>query len=199
VVELKVLRATVLPTVEHSPQIQTDRLILRRWREADLAPFAVLNSNPRVCQFLPGPLTREQSDDLASRIAANFDRYGFGLWAVEVLGGEPFIGFIGLSVPRFESHFMPCVEIGWRLSSDHWGHGYATEGARAVLAFAFDVAGLREIVSFTVPDNTRSRRVMAKVGMKHDPAEDFDHPFLAEGDRLRRHVLHRISRPETAS
>ena len=176
-----------------SSELQTDRLLLRRWQPADLAPFAALNADPRVNEFLPGPLTREQSDERAERIDASFDQHGFGLWAVEVCNVTPFIGFIGLAVPRFESHFTPCVEIGWRLSADHWGRGYATEGAQAALAFGFDVIGLREVVSFTVPDNVRSRRVMEKIGMMHDPAEDFDHPVLPAGDRLLRHVLYRLA------
>ena len=132
---------------------------------------------------------------MAGRIDANFDRNGFGLWAVEVRNVTPFIGYIGLSVPRFDAYFMPCVEVGWRLSADQWGRGYATEGARAALAFAFDVVGLREVVSFTVPANLRSRRVMEKIGMKRDPAEDFDHPWLPEGHPLQRHLLYRVVPP----
>ena len=130
---------------------------------------------------------------MAERIDAVFDQRGFGLWAVEVNNVAPFIGFIGLSVPRFDAHFTPCVEIGWRLSADHWGHGYATEGAAAALAFAFDVVGLNEVVSFTVPANVRSRRIMEKIGMKQEPTEDFDHPSLPEGHPLQRHVLYRIA------
>jgi RimJ/RimL family protein N-acetyltransferase len=181
--------------VNVSPELQTDRLLLRRWHWSDRAPFAALNADPRVNEFLPGPLTRELSDELAIRIDANFDRNGFGLWAVEVRNVTPFIGFIGLTMPRFDAHFTPCVEIGWRLSADQWGRGYATEGARAALAFAFDVVGLREVVSFTVPANLRSRRVMEKIGMKRDPAEDFDHPWLPKGHPLQRHVLYRVVPP----
>jgi ribosomal-protein-alanine N-acetyltransferase len=181
-----------------SPEIRTDRLLLRRWQLADLAAFAALNADPGVNEYLTGPLSREQSDELAKRIDANFDQRGFGLWAVEVCNVSPFIGFIGLSVPRFESRFTPCVEIGWRLSADHWGRGYAAEGALAALAFGFDVARLREIVSFTVPANVRSRRVMERIGMKRDPAEDFDHPSLPEGHTLQRHVLYRIACPSAA-
>src|SRR5438552_3901183 len=105
----------------------------------------------------------------------------------------PFAGFVGLSVPRFESHFTPCVEIGWRLAAPYWGRGYATEGARAALAVGFETLGLGEIVSSTVPANLRSRRVMEKIGMARDPDDDFDHPALPEGHRLRRHVLYRIA------
>lgn len=183
--------------VNESPELRTERLLLRRWQPADRAPFAALSADPRVNEYLPGPLSRVQSDEMAARIDANFDRNGFGLWAVEVRDVAQFIGFIGLTVPRFEAHFTPCVEIGWRLSADHWGRGYATEGARAALAFGLNVVGLREVVSFTVPENIRSRRVMEKIGMKHDPSEDFDHPALPAGDRLLRHVLYRIARPTT--
>lgn len=143
-------------------------------------------------EFLPQALTREESDTLATRICEHFDRYGFGLWAVEVKGGAQFIGFIGLSVPRFEAHFTPCVEVGWRLAYEHWGKGYATEGARAAVAFGFDELGLDEIVSFTVPEHQHSRRVMERIGMTHSSTDDFDHPGLSEGHRLRRHVLYRL-------
>jgi RimJ/RimL family protein N-acetyltransferase len=116
------------------------------------------------------------------------------LWAVEIPNITSFAGFIGLSVPRFEAPFTPCVEIGWRLAAEYWGLGYATEGARVVLDFAFDPLGLDEVVSFTASGNLRSRRVMEKIGMAHDPADDFDHPMLPEGHRLRRHVLYRMAR-----
>jgi RimJ/RimL family protein N-acetyltransferase len=156
-----------------------------------------LNADPRVNEFLPGPLTREQSNEMAERIDAGFDQRGFGLWAVEITNVAPFIGFIGLSVPRFEAHFTPCVEIGWRLSAEHWRRGYATEGAAAALTFGFDVVGLPELVSFTVPANLRSRRVMEKIGMKHDPADNFEHPSLSEGHPLQHHVLYRLASPMT--
>jgi RimJ/RimL family protein N-acetyltransferase len=180
-------------------ELRTERLLLRRWQPSDRAPFAALNADPRTNEFLTGPLTQVQSDELASRIDANFDQHGFGLWVVEVPDVSPFIGFIGLAVPQFDAQFTPCVEIGWRLRAEHWGRGYATEGARAALAFGFEVVGLPQIVSFTVPANVRSRRVMEKIGMKHDAAEDFDHPALADGHPLQRHVLYRITRPTTAT
>ncbi len=142
----------------------------------------------------PATLSREESNTLAARVEAHFDQHGFGLWAVEVPEVAPFVGFVGLSVPRFEAHFTPCVEIGWRLAAEHWGKGYATEGARAVLAFGFETLQLGEIVSFTTAGNLPSRRVMEKIGMTHDPADDFDHPALPEGHPLRRHVLYRIAR-----
>jgi RimJ/RimL family protein N-acetyltransferase len=175
-------------------ELRTERLWMRRWRPEDREPFAALNADPRVVEFLPGPLTRAESDERAARIEAHFQEYGYGLWAVEVVGVAPFVGFVGLAVPRFDSPFMPCVEIGWRLAAEHWGRGHATEGARAALDFGFQRLSLDEIVSYTVPDNVRSRRVMEKIGMTHRSDEDFDHPLLPQGHRLRRHVLYRLAR-----
>jgi RimJ/RimL family protein N-acetyltransferase len=173
-------------------ELHTPRLLLRTWLPADLEPFARLNADPRVMEHLPGVLSREQSDALAARIAAHFAEKGFGLWALEVPGVAPFVGFVGLSVPRFEAAFTPCVEVGWRLGAEHWGRGYASEAARAALMFGFDRLGLREIVSFTVPANQRSRAVMERIGMTRDPSEDFEHPSLPPSHPLRLHVLYRI-------
>ncbi len=133
---------------------------------------------------------------MAARIRSHFEEEGFGLWAVEVSQGAEFIGFIGLAIPSWESHFTPCVEVGWRLAQAHWGQGYAPEGARASLRFGFEELGLDEIVSMTMPANHRSRRVMEKIGMHRDESEDFDHPMIAAGDPLRRHVLYRLRRDE---
>jgi RimJ/RimL family protein N-acetyltransferase len=174
-------------------EIRTDRLRLRCWLPADREPFAALNADPAVMEHFPAVLSRDESDALAARIEERFDERGFGQWAVEVPGVTSFAGFIGLAEPRFEAHFTPCVEIGWRLARECWGRGYATEGARAALSFGFNELGLAEIVSFTVPANMRSRRVMEKIGMTHTPADDFDHPLLPEGHPLRRHVLYRIA------
>lgn len=173
-------------------ELRTDRLLLRRWRPEDRAPFARLNADPRVVEFLPGALSREASDALADRIETHFERHGFGLWAVEVPGVAPFAGFIGLVRATFEAPFTPCVEIGWRLAAETWNHGYATEGARAALEFGFRSLQLAEIVSFTTVANLRSRRVMEKLGMTHSTSDDFDHPLLPEGHPLRPHVLYRI-------
>src|SRR5215510_2994395 len=175
-------------------EIRTERLLLRRWRPEDRAPFAALNADPRVMQHFPAALSRAESDALADRIAAHFAEHGFGLWAVEVAGAAPFVGFVGLSVPRFTAHFTPCVEIGWRIGAEHWGRGYAPEAARAAVAHGFGELALSEIVSFTVPANASSRRVMEKLGMNRDPKDDFDHPGLPEGHELRRHVLYRLAR-----
>jgi RimJ/RimL family protein N-acetyltransferase len=172
----------------------TERLLLRRWQPSDREPFAKLNRDPKVMEFFPAPTSREESDAMVARIEARFESSGFGLWAVEIPGLAPFAGFIGLSNPRFESHFTPCTEIGWRLAAEHWGHGYATEGAKAALEFGFRWLQLREIVSFTSVANVRSQRVMEKIGMTHSPSDDFDHPLLGEGHFLRRHVLYRARR-----
>lgn len=176
-----------------SPELCTQRLRLRRWLSSDRVPFARLNADAQVMEHFPAALSCEESDALVARIEAHFDTHGFGLWAVEIPDVAPFAGFVGLSVPSFEAHFTPCVEIGWRLAAEHWGRGYATEGAKAVLTFGFQMLALGEIVSFTVPGNVRSRRVMERIGMVHDSTDDFDHPALPQGHPLRRNVLYRIA------
>ena len=179
-----------------APILTTARLRLRQWREEDLAPFAALNADPQVMEFFPKVLTRAESDTVAGRIRDHFARHGFGLWAVEAPGIADFVGFVGLAVPSFEAHFTPCVEIGWRLAREHWGHGYATEAATAALAFAFGDRALEEIVAFTVPANIPSRRVMGRLGMRRLPADDFEHPAIAAGHPLRSHVLYRLRRAD---
>ncbi|MFT3710801.1 MAG: GNAT family N-acetyltransferase [Archangium sp.] len=169
--------------------LSTARLLLRQWRDEDLAPFAALNADPEVMRHFPGLLNREESDSMASRIRALIDAQGFGLWAAEHDGR--FVGFIGLNRPRFTAHFTPCVELGWRLAREAQGRGLATEGAREVLRFARTRLTGEPRVSFTVPDNTASRRVMEKIGLTHDARDDFEHPNLSEGHPLRRHVLYR--------
>jgi RimJ/RimL family protein N-acetyltransferase len=176
-------------------ELSTDRLRLRRWRPEDLAPFAALNADPRVMEFFPSALSTRESDAVAARIEADISEHGWGLWAVEIPAVTSFAGYIGLAEPHFETPFTPCVEIGWRLAHEHWGYGYATEGARAALSFGFERLKLEEIVSFTVPANSRSRRVMERLGMTSNPADDFDHPGLPAGHTLRRHVLYRIQPP----
>ena len=212
--------------------IQTERLILRPWEEEDLESFAKLNADPRVMEYFPSVLTREQSDRQAYCLMNYLQKHGWGFWAVEriacrnptssgvgqdklydnaVSGGRisslqvgvlqapnaaKFIGFIGLEKVDFSAHFTPSVEIGWRLAFDYWGHGYATEGARASLVYGFETLQLKEIVSFTAIGNKRSQRVMEKIGMHHSPADDFDHPRLPADCKVRRHVLYRIRRDE---
>lgn len=174
------------------PSLRTARLLLRDWRDADLDPFAAMNADPVVMEFFPRPLERAESDAAVARIREHLASHGFGLWAVEVPGVAEFIGFVGLAIPRFDAHFTPCVEIGWRLARGYWGRGYATEAASAALEFGFRKRGLDEIVSFTAVENRRSRAVMERIGMTRSLAEDFDHPALPEGHPLRRHVLYRV-------
>jgi RimJ/RimL family protein N-acetyltransferase len=176
--------------------LDTERLILRRWRDSDREPFARMNADPQVMEFFPAALSRVESDGLADRIEAHFAEHGFGLFAAELRATREFVGYIGLAVPAFEAAFTPCVEIGWRIAADQWGQGLATEGAREVLWFAFGESKLDAVVSFTVPGNRQSRRVMEKIGMTHDPRDDFEHPNLPEGHPLRRHVLYRLRRSD---
>lgn len=170
----------------------TPRLILRPFAPSDSEPFARMNADGSVMTYLPSVLTREQSDAMLERITLHHTTHGFGWMAAELRDTGEFVGAIGLSVPTFEAHFCPCVEIGWRLADAFWNKGLATEGARHLLEDGFTNLGLQEIVSFTVPNNLASRRVMEKIGMHRDEREDFDHPKLEVGHPLRRHVLYRI-------
>jgi len=182
----------------YPPLLCTTRLLLRPWRDADLPVFAALNADPEVRHWFPGPLTREQSDAQAARCQEDIAVHGFGFWAVEVPGVAPFVGFVGLKHVTFAAPFTPAVEAGWRPSREHWGRGYATEAARAALAYGFGPLGLAEIVAFTVPGNLASRRVMDRIGMQHDPGSDFDYPGLPEDDPLRRTVLYRATKSRVA-
>jgi RimJ/RimL family protein N-acetyltransferase len=176
------------------PTLRTERLLLRPWRDGDLEPFARMNADPSVMVHFPALLERKESHALVARFRKQFDDHGWGRWAVEVPYVAPFIGFIGLSRPSFDAHFTPCVEVSWRLGREHWGHGYATEGARAALRFAFEELALAEVVSFTVAKNAASRRVMDRLGMLHSARDDFDHPQLPLGHPMRRHLLYRLPR-----
>jgi RimJ/RimL family protein N-acetyltransferase len=173
-----------------APTLRTERLVLRTWRADDADAFAAMGSDPAVMEHFPGLLDRAQSDAMIGRIRAHFTREGFGLWAVEVPGVAPFVGFCGLSRPAF----MPVVEVGWRFARAYWGHGYATEAARAAVAWGFANLELDEIVAFTVPANVRSQRVMERLGMRRDPEADFEHPLLPVGHPLRPHWLFRLGR-----
>jgi len=170
--------------------IHTQRLLLRQWRDDDLDAFAELNADPEVMRHFPRTLSRAESDTLVARQRTLIAERGWGLWAVDA--PEGFIGFVGLSEPRFEAHFTPAVEVGWRLAQRGWRKGYATEAARAAIAYGFGELGLDEIVSFTYVGNVRSRGVMERLGMTRDEADDFEHPLLPAGDPLRHHVLYRL-------
>lgn len=174
-------------------EFDTARLRLRQWIDADHAPFAALNADPRVMAFFPAPLDRAASDAMAARCRALIAERGWGFWAAEIRETRQFIGFVGLHVPLPELPFSPCVEIGWRLAHPYWGKGYASEAARGALQIAFERLGLSEIVSFTALGNQRSRAVMARLGMR-ETSETFEHPHLPVGSPLRRHCLYRLSR-----
>jgi RimJ/RimL family protein N-acetyltransferase len=178
-------------------ELTSKRLVLRSWRASDRAGFAALNADLRVMEWFPSTLSRAESDAMVERIREHFEQHGFGLWAAEVPGVADFIGFIGLLHVPFAAPFTPAVEIGWRIAAEHWGHGYATEGAQAVLAAGFERFALDEIVAMTVSSNLRSRRVMEKLGMRRSPSDDFDHPKIAERHPLRRHVLYRRQRGDS--
>ena len=183
-------------------ELRSDRLILRQWRDEDVDVFVDMGADPEVMEYFPGLMTQDQSRDTAARFREQIEERGWGLWALEACEGDlagRFLGFTGLGVPRFEAHFIPAVEVGWRLATLAWGRGYATEAARMSVAYGFDTLGLDEIVSFTTESNARSRAVMQRLGMTHDPADDFDHPGLPD-HRLQRHVLYRlraVGRPVT--
>lgn len=179
--------------------IETRRLRLRRWKSSDSVPFYSLNSDLSVMEFMTKILSMEESDGMIQAIERGFELHGFGLWALELKEGNTFIGFTGLAIPRFESHFTPCVEVGWRLAKEFWGKGFATEAAFAALEFGFQSAGINEIVSFTAEINLKSIAVMRRLGMGHNPDDDFDHPRLPEGHVLRRHVLYRLKQQDFAS
>jgi len=171
----------------------TKRLLLRRWSDRDLAHFASLNADSKVVEFLPAAMTRADSDlFVQERVETHFAEYGYGPWAVQRLDTGDFIGYVGLMWQTFDAAFTPALEVGWRLSRQNWGNGYATEAARESLRIAFDVLGEEEVVSMTVPQNIKSIAVMQRIGMTRDPIDDFEHPRLPMGHRLRRHVLHRM-------
>jgi 3-dehydroquinate dehydratase/shikimate dehydrogenase len=172
--------------------IKTERLLLRQWCEKDLEPFAQITSDPRTTEFFStSTLTREESDRLARQFMRQIEERGWGYWAVAVPGVSDFIGYIGLAEVPYKAHFTPAIGIGWQLAYDHWGKGYATEGAKAVLSHAFDKLHLKEVVAITVPYNERSRNLMDRLEMHHNPDDDFDHPSFSEGDPFRRRVLYR--------
>jgi 3-dehydroquinate dehydratase/shikimate dehydrogenase len=177
--------------------IETERLILRAWRDEDREPFARMNADPRVMEFFVATMTPAETDALITRYREHWRTRGYGMCAVDrklADGAHEFIGYIGLARVRYEIDFTPVVEVGWRLAPHVWGQGLATEGARAALAYGFETLGLDEIIAFTATTNVRSRRVMDKIGMTHDPRDDFNHPNIQEGHPLRRQVLYRSRR-----
>lgn len=176
--------------------LETDRLLLRKWQGEDADPFTAINQDPKVIEFLRGPMTYEQVVAFMAAANQHIEKHGYGLWAATLKTTQALIGFIGLSIPAFEAHFTPCVEIGWRLGSAFWGKGYATEGAKAVLQAGFETFDLNEIVSFTTYRNLRSIHVMEKIGLQRDREGDFDYPLLDKAHPLVAHVLYRLSQQD---
>jgi len=174
--------------------IETDRLILRTWLNSDLQTMLVINQDPKVMEYFPGLQDLKTTKNFITKVNNHFDKYGYSLYACVRKDSNEFIGFIGLLIADFEAHFTPVTEIGWRLSSKHWGQGFATEGSKAVLDYAFRELEIPEIVSFTAKDNSKSIRVMQKIGLHHNAEDNFDHPKLDDASPLKRHVLYRISR-----
>ena len=172
--------------------LQTSRLILRNWKQNDIEPFAILNSDPRVCQFLPNVLSQEETLTSVIKIQSHFKKHAFGLFAVELISTKTFIGFVGLKYFSFDSHFTPSVELAWRLSWENWGQGLATEAAQKVTQYGFETLGLPEILAITAKNNQRSRRVMEKLGMFTNEDENFLHPQLEYSHPLAEHVLYRF-------
>ena len=173
--------------------LEGPRVILRQWEPRDRAPFSALNGDPVAMEFFPSTLSPEESDAMIARMRDAIDERGYGFWCLEVDG--QCVGFTGLNVPNFDAPFLPAIEIGWRLLPQYWGRGLATEAAQLALDYGFAVLRAPEIVAFTAVSNLRSRAVMERLGMRHDQAADFDHPRIAEGHPLRRHVLYRLSAP----
>jgi RimJ/RimL family protein N-acetyltransferase len=175
--------------------LETPRLLLRLWRPEDVAPYVALNADPAVTRFLPGPVSVAQAEAFFAAQNAHYGKHGCAYLAAELRATGELAGFVGVKYQDFNAPFAPCHEIGWRLAAHCWGMGLASEGALAALAHGFGALGLDEIVSFTVPANTRSRRVMERLGMVRDPDGDFDHPALPPDHALARHVLYRLRRP----
>lgn len=180
--------------------IRTPRLVLRTWSAADAPAFHALHADPRVTEFLPGPLSMEQVEAFIAFQQEMYARTGACYFGIEVAATGALAGFVGLKRHEADAPlrlpFAPCSDIGWRLATAHWGQGYATEGARACLDYGFDTLGLEEIVSFTVPDNLRSRAIMEKLGMREDAGGAFAHPALPPEHRLSRHLLYRLARAD---
>ena len=179
-------------------ELHTSRLLLRSWRDADLPVLAAMSADSEVMEFLPPMRGPGAVEAWVSRLETHWRDHGFGRWVVERPGKASFVGVVGLAWIPYEAHFTPAVEIAWRLARPYWGKGYASEAARAALDYGFDTLGLAEIVAVTVPANLRSRRVMDRLGMTRDPADDYDHPNLPDGP-LKRHVLYRLRNPRAAS
>lgn len=176
--------------------IETKRLLLREWQKSDLDPMAIINQDPKVMEFFPSIRTYTETEKFINANISAYEKYGYCLYPVELKASGELIGFVGLNYTDWQAHFTPAVEIGWRLGAQFWGQGYATEAAMAVRDFAFNTLNLDELVSFTVPANVRSRKLMERLGFIHDPKDDFDHPMIDVGHPMKRHVLYRLRKDQ---
>jgi RimJ/RimL family protein N-acetyltransferase len=192
-------RTLSLKTFTSPMEIRTARALLRQWHDSDIPVWVEMNADAQVRRYFPTVATAEAAAGEATRIRAALAQRGWGAWALEIPGSVPFAGFVGLIVPAFQAHFVPAVEIGWRLMRSTWHQGYATEAAQAVVRFAFEQLELPELISMTVPDNLPSQAVMKRLGFTHDSQDDFDHPKIEDGHRFKRHVLYRLSRQKYAA
>ncbi|HEX2525196.1 MAG TPA: GNAT family N-acetyltransferase [Geminicoccus sp.] len=180
--------------MSEATSLRTKRLVMRPWREADRRGFRMLNADPEVMRYFPRPLSAERSDSIMEAWQDHIDRHGWGFWAVEQASDGAFVGAVGIANATFPAPFTPAVEIGWRLSRAYWHKGYAQEAASEAMRYGFDELQVDEIVAFTLPTNLPSRRVMERLGMRHDPADDFEHPSVEAGHPMRHHVLYRLAR-----
>jgi RimJ/RimL family protein N-acetyltransferase len=155
-------------------EVCTERLRLRRFRAGDAEAYAAINADPLVRRYLGGALDRAASDAQLARIMGHWDEHGFGLWAAELRDDGRMVGYVGLSIPGFLPAVLPAVEVGWRLASDVWGRGLATEGGRAGIEWGFGGLHLDRIISIIDPGNVASVRVAEKLGMR--PGRDELHP-----------------------
>lgn len=176
-------------------ELKTERLILRQWHQNDLTDFAALNADSEVMKFFSYTMNKKESDELAEKIISRMNNNGWGFWAVETISDHVFIGFVGLNKPSYDVPVDPCVEIGWRLAKQYWGQGYATEAAKAALAFAFNKLELCEVYSFAAVGNQRSRAVMERLNMVNTSIS-FQHPMMPENSKHKEHVLYKIDRKQ---
>lgn len=178
-------------------EIKTDRIRLRQWRKTDWPEFAKLNADPEVMQYFPKPLSTEESNNMANKIRNLIAGRGWGMWAAEEVKQRKFMGFVGLNTPTQDLPFTPCVEIGWRLAKNFWGHGYATEAGQVVLKVAFETLKLPQVFSFTSVANKKSQAVMKRLKMVNT-GNNFEHPDVPLGNPLREHVLFKINKQQWA-
>jgi len=171
--------------------LETQRLIIRKWRDSDLQPMAAINQDPQVMEYFPAPKNLEETRSFIIANMRIYEQVGYCFYAVELKDNHKFIGFVGLSPVGDELPCGPAVEIGWRLGVKYWGKGYANEAAQAIVAHAFNILGINELVTFTASTNKKSEKLMQRLGFERSEQDDFDHPKIADGHILQRHVFYK--------